>query len=159
MDASYDNEGLARAFEALGRLDEAVEQARITEKIRLRLASDDPNDQRPRLGLADIREVLGSILSRRGQKLVAMEYLEQAIEARRGFVKATPDSPEDEFELARALAAAAGAYSRMGEVELGRKCAAEARTLFTRLNRRLSLAALDREVTPVTARSLPPASQ
>ena len=82
MDSSYDNEGLARAYEALGKLDEALEQARITEKIRLRLASDDPNDQRPRLGLADIREVLGSILSRRGQKLVAQEYLEQAIEAR-----------------------------------------------------------------------------
>jgi hypothetical protein len=88
-----------------------------------------------------------------------LEYLEQSIEARRGFVKATPDSPEDEYELARALAAAAGGYSRLGEPATARTYAAEARTLFIKLNRRLSLAALDREVTPVTARSGPLAAQ
>ncbi|NWF82756.1 MAG: serine/threonine protein kinase [Bryobacteraceae bacterium] len=151
MDTSYDYEGLARSYEALGRLEQALEQARVTERMRLRLAAQDPNDQRARLGLADVEEVIGSILSRMGKKAESLRYLNRAIEARRGFVQATPDSPEDEYELGRALAAAAGAYRRLGQANLAQEHAAEARALFKKLGRGLSLAALEREVTEVTA--------
>jgi tetratricopeptide (TPR) repeat protein len=153
MDTSYDNEGLARSFEILNRLDEALKQARLTERLRLELAAADSNDQRARTGLADVHEVLGSILARLGRKRESMDYLARAIEARRGFVRATPGSPEDEYELARALATAAAAYRRLGMGDRATAAASEARTLFARLHRPLSLAALDRAVTPVTARS------
>lgn len=153
MDTSYDHEGLARSYEALGRVEQALEQARVTERMRLRLAAQDPNDQRARLGLADVEEALGSILSRLGKKDESLRYLSRAVEARRGFVKATPESPEDEYELGRALAAAAGAYRRLGQANLAQEHAAEARLLFKKLGRGLSLAALEREVTEVTART------
>jgi tetratricopeptide (TPR) repeat protein len=151
MDSSYDNEGLARAYEELGRLQEALEQARLTEKLRLRLAAADPNDQRPKTALADIRELLGSLLSRSGCHQEAAAYVEQALESRRSFVQATPDSPEDEYELGRTQATFAAVHARMGDEGRANLAAAEARTIFLKQGRRLSLAHLEREVTQVTA--------
>lgn len=158
MDSSYDNEGLARTYEAMGRLPEALRQARLTEKIRLRLAAADPNDQRPKTALADIRELLGSLLSRSGRHREAAAYVEEALEARRSFVKATPDSPEDEYELARALATSAAVYGRMGEKEKANTAVAEARAIFLKSGRRLSLQQLERQVTQVTVSAGPRAA-
>jgi hypothetical protein len=72
--------------------------------------------------LADITEALGASCSRLGRKKESIRCLDQAVKARRGFVTANPDSPEDEYELGR----------------------------------RLPAAALEREVTPVTARAAAP---
>lgn len=153
MDTSYDNEGLARAYEAMGRLDLALEQARLTEKTRMRLASEDPNDQRPKTALADVREVLASLLSRAGRHRESLAYLEQALEARRSFVRAAPDSPEDEYELGRTLATASAVHGRAGNSLKAKEMAEAAREIYRKLGRPLSLALLEREVTQVTAAS------
>jgi len=143
MDLSYDYEGLAQALEAQGRAAEALAMARKAEAIRRELAAADLHDQRARLAVADVEETLGLILSRLGERRASLDYSRRALEAREAFVKASPESPEDLADLARARLNAAIAYRRLGQCAQSAALLAQARSVFVAQNRRASLARLE----------------
>ncbi|HWC00427.1 MAG TPA: serine/threonine-protein kinase [Bryobacteraceae bacterium] len=143
MDLSYDYERMAQSYQALGRLPEALEMARKTEKLRDELAAADHNDQRTLLALADTQELLGSVLGALGRRKDSLAALDQAIRARQGFVAAAPESPEDRYELARAYSTAGAVYRRFGLCREAEEFLARARETFVEQKRTLSLAGIE----------------
>jgi tetratricopeptide (TPR) repeat protein len=144
MDVSYDYEGMARAYAALGRWREALPEAQKARQIRERLAAGDPNDNRTRLGLADAAETLGLVWSGLGARDKAVALLKEAVETREEIVRAAPESPEDQYELGRTYLTMGSAYRQMGQCGESAKWLAKARPIFDAQKRKLSLAALER---------------
>jgi tetratricopeptide (TPR) repeat protein len=143
MDVSYDYEGMAKAYAALGRWREALPHAQKARTIREKLAAGDPNDNRTRLGLADAAEVLGLVWSGLGERTKAIAALEEALHVREEIVRATPESPEDRYELGRTYLTTGQAYAEMKQCGESAKWLAKARPIFESQKRKLSLALLE----------------
>jgi len=143
MDLSYDYESLARTLRLQGKLPAALEMANQCAKIRQDLARADANDNRTLLAMADVDEARGLIYGNMGQKSEAVLYFDRLISVRESLAKLTPESPEDEYELGRAYAAAGEAYGRLGLCQQSADTRAKARHIFEKQKRQLSLALLD----------------
>jgi len=147
MDLSYDFESLARTLRGRGNLPAALDMAKRCDEIREGLARADPNDNRTRLAKADIDEVLGSIYGSMRQKTETQQYFARALQVRESIVKAAPESPEDEYELGRAYAAAGEAYGTLGLCPQAEEMRRKARVIFEKQNRKLSKENLNRQPT------------
>jgi tetratricopeptide (TPR) repeat protein len=143
MDVSYDYDGMAKAYAALGRWREALPHAQKARAIREKLAAGDPNDNRTRLGLADAAETLGLVWSGLGERSKAVAALEEAVNVREEIVRAAPESPEDQYELGRTYLTAGTAYAEMKQCAESAKWLAKARPIFESQKRKLSLARLE----------------
>jgi serine/threonine protein kinase len=143
MDLSYDFESLARTLRLRGNLPGALEMARRCDDIREGLAHADPHDNRTRTSKADVEETLGSIYADMGKKQEALSYLARALKTREELVKATPESPEDEYDLSGAYESAAEAYNRLGFCERAGEMKVKARAIMEKQHRKLALSRLD----------------
>ena len=144
MDLTYDYENQARALLLRGEVPAALNMARHCQSMRDELARADPHDNRARMAKGDIDEVLGSIYGVMGDRKETVDHFTRALQVRESLVAAAPDSPEDKYDLGRALSAAAEAYSRLGLCQDAGTMAQRAQAIFERQRLPLSLANLNR---------------
>lgn len=143
MDLSYDFIWISHVLQKQGKFAEALESARKCESMRKELAAADPNDQRTRVALIDTDEFIGSILGDMGRMKESVPLLERTVAAREMVLKATPESPEDQADLARAQATLGRNYRRIGKCREGDDLLSQARAVFAVQHRSISLKDLE----------------
>jgi hypothetical protein len=79
----------------------------------------------------------------------SVPLLEKAVAAREVLLKATPESPEDQGDLARARATLGRNYRRIGKCREGDDLLALARAVFTAQHRRVSLKDIGKDLESV----------